>query len=115
MRVSAAKCLSVLLAILTVPTISVAAPKDINPQLAVYARARVAEFSRIPAERKEELRKLAAAHRPRLRRSRTSNCCSSAYRFTPQPYRANVGTDSSNVLWRWSYRDFLGRNRGIGF
>jgi protein-tyrosine phosphatase/arsenate reductase len=45
---------------LTVPTISVAAPKDINPQLAVYARARVAEFSRIPAERKEELRKLAA-------------------------------------------------------
>jgi protein-tyrosine phosphatase/arsenate reductase len=60
MRLSAAKCLSVLLTILTVSTFSVAAPKDIDPQLAVYARARVAEFAQIPAERKEELRKLAA-------------------------------------------------------
>jgi arsenate reductase (thioredoxin) len=39
-------------------TTTTAAPKDLNPQLAAYVKARAGEFGQIPAERKERLDKL---------------------------------------------------------
>lgn len=59
MRVSFKKYASAVLSVVLLSTSATAAPKDLNPQLAAYVKARAGEFGQIPAERKQLLDNLA--------------------------------------------------------
>lgn len=58
---------------LSATAFSHAASKDLNPQVAVFAEARIAEFNQIPDERKAELRKLALYVRTQLASNQDAN------------------------------------------
>jgi protein-tyrosine-phosphatase len=62
----ASKRLLILLTILAFSAMSHSQSKDLNPPIAAYIKARVAEFDQIPADRKAELRKLALYIRSQL-------------------------------------------------